>query len=662
MVSKTFAVFGVFLMAFSVPSSTGYRINNVKKDAMKETMRLQSHTGRQGSNQTASVVHSDAVARLDDDAGSNKTALAVVDIVERLEDEALALTSDIVAQFENDTGSNKTALALTSDSVERPEEPADSSGTSSLLGFGPHGVQNHNTDLYAVEKAGTGLAVIFVLIHLMAWCFRSDVAPKEKTFMRFPGRPDDAAPAEEVVDYGSIVRDGCLTFVPTTVVRVLVSSNAAVMMMMMGHAGASSYVSATGLETGIWNICIQGAGIGIVGVLNTLLSQAMATGNLELALLYLQQGRAISTVFMLMIAPFLWYSEALLVKAGQDPEVARLTSIMLRGLIVGGWIYLQAMLTMAYLKTRRRALALFWTLAMSSLVSLVLMLVFVVYLRMGVVGMVCAKISAKATMYLVSAFAFAFNTEETEHCDLLSLLLFKPRVLTKGIATYLSLAVPSGLSVTAPPLFNACMMIFAGNMGPYQLAAQAVVNSLIQVINDLALGVSEGVNILIGQAIGAQQPRRVRAIIYCAFALMLGVWAIAGPSIYFSRWALARMYSRHVEIQMIAAPLIGFTAISSIVYLFAGVTSAAIAGVGLQKLMALSSYLYFVFLGIPCGWFLTLQAGWGVWGGALTTVAANVLMSGTMAIITFTLDTRQKAQETVARMKTDQTVLSTVNM
>ena len=56
--------------------------------------------------------------------------------------------------------------------------------------------------------------------------------------------------------------------------------------------------------------------------LDTLISQAVGSGNLELCTVYLNRGRIILTIIYLMIIAIMCNAEKMLVALHQDPEVA----------------------------------------------------------------------------------------------------------------------------------------------------------------------------------------------------------------------------------------------------------------------------------------------------------------------------------------------------
>ena len=90
----------------------------------------------------------------------------------------------------------------------------------------------------------------------------------------------------------------------------------------IGHLDDAAMLSAVGLGNMTNNIFALSIILGFNCSLDTLISQAAGSGNIELSGVYLNQGRFIMTCIFLPIAIVLLNTKSLLIAIGQNPEAA----------------------------------------------------------------------------------------------------------------------------------------------------------------------------------------------------------------------------------------------------------------------------------------------------------------------------------------------------
>ena len=93
-------------------------------------------------------------------------------------------------------------------------------------------------------------------------------------------------------------------------------------LIMIGHMGNVAYISGVGLAYSFINIFIFGLYIGLIGGLETLVSQAIGT-NPKKANEILNKALMINTLLFIPIAGVLLCSNSILVSIGIDPESSK---------------------------------------------------------------------------------------------------------------------------------------------------------------------------------------------------------------------------------------------------------------------------------------------------------------------------------------------------
>ena len=86
-----------------------------------------------------------------------------------------------------------------------------------------------------------------------------------------------------------------------------------------GRFNDAAKLAGVGLGTSAMCIICLAVVIGLNGALETLVSQAFGYGNLHLCGVYLNRARLIGTMVFIPVMVILLYSEAILLKLGQDP-------------------------------------------------------------------------------------------------------------------------------------------------------------------------------------------------------------------------------------------------------------------------------------------------------------------------------------------------------
>merc|ERR1712232_1048485 len=89
------------------------------------------------------------------------------------------------------------------------------------------------------------------------------------------------------------------------------------------------------------NVCGMSIGFGLLGALDTLVSQANGAEQHHLCVSYLQRGRVLAALQMIWILPIMYCTEPILLLVGQKAEVARNAAAYNRRAALGMISFLQ---------------------------------------------------------------------------------------------------------------------------------------------------------------------------------------------------------------------------------------------------------------------------------------------------------------------------------
>ena len=93
-------------------------------------------------------------------------------------------------------------------------------------------------------------------------------------------------------------------------------------LIVVGHLKNAAMVAGVGMGNATLNLTGQSIILGFNSALDTLISNAAGSKNLELCGVYLNRGRFLMTILFIPISAILFNTKSILVAIGQDEEVA----------------------------------------------------------------------------------------------------------------------------------------------------------------------------------------------------------------------------------------------------------------------------------------------------------------------------------------------------
>ena len=378
-------------------------------------------------------------------------------------------------------------------------------------------------------------------------------------------------------------------------------------------------------------------GTGIAWAVMPMVAHASAAGDHGELRRVTRMGLWLSLAFAAAIMPLMWWSQALLVALGQDPEIAAMTQAYLR---IMGWGMAPALLVMvlkSYLAALERTQVVLWVTVGAAVLNVALNWVLIfgnlgapeLGLRGAAIGSVIIEVSA-----LLVLVAYAGLLPELRRYTLFH-RLWRPdwpafmRVFRLGWPIALTNLAESGLF--------AATAVLMGWVGTRDLAAHGIAIEITSLIFMVHLGLSNAATVRAGRALGARDVVGLRRGAAAVVTLSMG-FALATMVLYLGwpEFLMGLFLSPDdPERPAVIAIGVGLLAVAALFQLADGAQVVALGllrGVQDTRVPMIMAAVSYWLVGIPASWLLGIHlglGGMGIWAGlVIGLVLAGILMMG----------------------------------
>ncbi len=196
----------------------------------------------------------------------------------------------------------------------------------------------------------------------------------------------------------------------------------------------------------------------------------------------------------------------------------------------------------------------------------------------------------------------------------------------------MALGVPAAAHLTFEVGVFSAVTAIAGRLEPHALAAHHIALNIAAVVFMVPLGISAAAAVLVGQHLGAGDVDGARRSGWAAIVMALGVMSTSATAFLSVPAAFIRPFSSDAAVIAIGAQLLG---VAAAFQLFDGLqvtTTGALRGLGETRMPMLISLVGYWVSGLPLGWFLCFNAGYGVFG-LWVGLAASLFMVGSALLL-----------------------------
>jgi MATE family multidrug resistance protein len=194
-----------------------------------------------------------------------------------------------------------------------------------------------------------------------------------------------------------------------------------------------------------------------------------------------------------------------------------------------------------------------------------------------------------------------------------------------ALGRMLRLGVPIGVGIQLEFGVFAVIALLMGRLGTVPMAAHQIAINIASLTFMVPLGISSAAAVLVGRAVGADDPAGARRAAWAALASGGAFMAVSGAVLGLVPVGLARVYSVELEVVALAARLIPIAAVFQV---FDGLQVVAIGilrGLGDTKTPMVTALIGFWVIGFPISLLLGFSTGAGpvgLWWGLVAGLAA----------------------------------------
>ncbi len=385
--------------------------------------------------------------------------------------------------------------------------------------------------------------------------------------------------------------------------------------VMLGRYSADALAADAVANVWVWGTLVLAEGI--VRGIEPIVAQAHGAGDGARAGRALQLGLVLALVLSVPVAGLWLLTETVLLATGQEPEVARLAHqyVVLQIPSIpfhAGWMALRG-----WLHGRTLMQAPMWVVLAANVWHAALNWV-LIYGHLGApeLGAVGAAISTA----LSRALNFTALVALVRWLELYRGAWGPFRIAELGtdLRRVLALGAPFGLQIALEVWAFSGATLVAGRIGVDAIASHQIALNMASLTFMVPLGLSLGAATRVGNLVGAGDPHGVRNAARAAVLLAALVMATFGAAFVVFREALPAIYTTDTHLIAQCALVLPIAAAFQIFDGVQVVGAGILRGMGRTQAPALANAIGYYAIGLPLGWWLAFERGYGlpgVWWG-----------------------------------------------
>ena len=402
--------------------------------------------------------------------------------------------------------------------------------------------------------------------------------------------------------------------------------------IMVGHLPDSAVaIGAVSLGTTLfYTIGLFGSSI-MLG-LDTLVAQAYGAGRLEECHRYLFNalylGLLLGPAIMLLIfAGLPWLSHS-----GVDPTVLQATIPFLRAL---NWSTLPLVLYFVvrrYLQSMSVVKPIVFTLISANLINLLgnwaLVYGHLGFPAMGVTGSGWSTFASRVYMAVMLMGAILYYDRKRGG----GLWLASRKLELRRVGLLLRLGLPAAAQQLLEISAFSVSTVLIGRLGAVALAGHQIALNIASITFMVPLGIGSAAAVLVGQALGMQEPARASRAGWMSLALGAGFMSCSAVALISMPRMIARIYSSQPEVIQAGATLLMIAAVFQLFDGIQAVATGALRGAGDTRTPMLANLLGYWVIGMPLGSLLCFRMGWGA-AGFWTGLCVALILIGCILLM-----------------------------
>jgi multidrug resistance protein, MATE family len=416
--------------------------------------------------------------------------------------------------------------------------------------------------------------------------------------------------------------------VPVVIIQVGLMTMGVVDTIMVGHISAQALAAVALGNLYFFSLAIFG--MGTLLVLDPVVAQAVGAGDPPAVARAVQRGVLIAALLAIPTAGLLTCGDAVFTWARQPAEVIPQAARYALWSAPGALPFLLFIVLRQSLQSMGRTGSIVTSIVVANLANAALNWALIFgHLGLPAMGVVGSAVATSVSRGLLAGGLLVLARRQL----MPYLLPLRPEIRELAPLTrMLRLGLPIGVQHLVEFGAFALVALMMGWMGTREMAGHQIAINLAALTFMVPLGVGDAASVLVGQAVGQGDPARTRSSARAALALGATFMSITAALFLGCPGALARLYSRDLDVIAIAATLIPLAGVFQVFDGLQVVSAGVLRGMGDTRGPMLIGFLGYWGLGLPISVYLGFSAGQGpagLWWGlviGLAVVAAALLL------------------------------------
>jgi MATE family multidrug resistance protein len=436
--------------------------------------------------------------------------------------------------------------------------------------------------------------------------------------------------------------------IPSTCGLLFIFLTETISIIFIGNLNDADLISGIGIGTLYINATGYILGIGLIGGLDTLCSQAYGAKEYKLMGIYTNICRLITIGFFIGIClPCIIWCESLLLMIGQSSVVAEIASRFCKSMIPSVFFALQYNNSVRYLQAMNIYIPGMLVAMITSLLHIVWCFLLITFLDLGVRGAgLSMGITQLLNFVLISTYIYNRNPCPESYFS------FTVDTVDIGkIWNFLKFAVPAAILFSADWLGFEVLVLMSSYLGSENLAANICIFNFVSFMFNIPMGLSFATTTLVGNSIGRRDvklAKKISIISLCTGMFIVGLFTII---IYTFRNFIPYIYTHKEEVSVIFSKTMSIFMLFIVIDAVQIILHGIIKGLGKQRIASVIALLILYPVNIPLAYTLTFTVNYGLSGLWYSQLISVILLSIGYIIIILCLDWKHVAKRALESLE-----------
>ncbi len=301
--------------------------------------------------------------------------------------------------------------------------------------------------------------------------------------------------------------------------------------VMMGWLGPESL--AAGSLAGHFYGFFEFFALGLLSAVAPILSQQLGARRFRMVRRTVRQGMWMAVIVAIPCVVMIWQAQAILVRLGQDPDLARAGQsylrVMVLGFLPGLWLLVLSELLATHARPRATLVVTVLGIGINALADYALMFGNFGLPRLGLIGAGVASATVTTFMFL-ALLSFVLSDRRLRRYRMLGRFW---RADWSQLYEIVRLGIPIAVAELAAIGMFLASALLMGLLGTAALAAHAVAIQCVAIVYMVPFGIAQAATVRVGRAMGAGNHQAVARAGWTALALGVGFAFLPAAAFWF---------------------------------------------------------------------------------------------------------------------------------